>query len=184
MRSFHFDAAGVSRTYLDFYLGFGYIIGVYMLTQAVALWQLASMAKIDPSRVRPLIGSFLLACLVFAFLSWRFIFVVPVVSFIAVAVCLGLAFYAAGERTMSPPHFHPEERYIAVLKGTWWVGAGPKWDRSATTPVPAGSFVVHHPNKIHYDGAKDEELRRLPARQSTLMRMTATKGSSSVSSAA
>ena len=33
--------------------------------------------------------------------------------------------------TMSPPHFHPEERYIAVLKGTWWVGAGPKWDRNA-----------------------------------------------------
>jgi quercetin dioxygenase-like cupin family protein len=59
---------------------------------------------------------------------------------------------------MSPPHFHPETRYIAVLKGTWWVGAGPKWDRQATTPVPAGSFVVHHPNKIHYDGAKDEEV--------------------------
>jgi quercetin dioxygenase-like cupin family protein len=60
--------------------------------------------------------------------------------------------------TMSPPHFHPETRYIVVLKGTWWVGAGPKWDRDATTPVPAGSFVVHHPNKIHYDGAKNEEV--------------------------
>jgi quercetin dioxygenase-like cupin family protein len=60
--------------------------------------------------------------------------------------------------TMSPPHFHPEARYIVVLKGTWWVGAGPKWDRDATTPVPAGSFVIHHPNKVHYDGAKDEEV--------------------------
>jgi quercetin dioxygenase-like cupin family protein len=60
--------------------------------------------------------------------------------------------------TMSPPHFHPEERQIVVLKGTWWVGAGPKWDREATTPLPAGSFVVHHPNQIHYDGAKDEEV--------------------------
>ena len=60
--------------------------------------------------------------------------------------------------TMSAPHFHPEARYIAVLKGTWWVGAGPKWDKEATTPVPAGSFVVHHANKIHYDGAKDEEV--------------------------
>jgi quercetin dioxygenase-like cupin family protein len=60
--------------------------------------------------------------------------------------------------TMSPPHFHPETRYIVVLKGTWWVGAGPKWDRDATTPVPAGSLVVHHPNKIHYDGAKNEDV--------------------------
>ena len=60
--------------------------------------------------------------------------------------------------TMSPPHFHAEERQIVVIKGTWWVGSGPKWDRDATTAVPQGSFVVHHPNEIHYDGAKDEEV--------------------------
>jgi len=97
MRSFHFDAGGVSRTYLDFYLGFGFIIGVYLLAQAIVLWQLASMAKADPIRVRPLIGSFLLASIVAVFLSWRFIFLLPVVSFTLVAVCLGLAFYAAGK---------------------------------------------------------------------------------------
>ena len=59
--------------------------------------------------------------------------------------------------TFSPPHFHPETRYITVLKGTWWVGSGPVFDKEKTTPVPAGSFVVHHPNQIHWDGAKDEE---------------------------
>jgi quercetin dioxygenase-like cupin family protein len=59
--------------------------------------------------------------------------------------------------TFSPPHFHPETRYITVLKGTWWVGSGPKFDKNATTPVPAGSFVIHHPHEIHWDGAKDEE---------------------------
>ena len=98
MRSFHFDAGGVSRTYLDFYLGFGFVIGVYLLMQAVAFWQLASIAKSDALRIRPLIGSFLSASVACAVLSWRFIFVVPVVSFTAVAVCLGLAFYAAGKR--------------------------------------------------------------------------------------
>jgi quercetin dioxygenase-like cupin family protein len=59
---------------------------------------------------------------------------------------------------MSPPHFHPEERHVVVLKGTWWVGSGPRWDRDATTPLPAGSFAVHYAGKIHYDGAKDEEV--------------------------
>jgi len=59
--------------------------------------------------------------------------------------------------TFSRPHFHPETRYITVIKGTWWVGSGPKFDPSATSPVPAGSTVVHHPNQIHWDGAKDEE---------------------------
>jgi len=96
MRSFHFDAAGVSRTYLDFYLGFGFVNGVFLLMQAVVFWQLASIAKTDAFRVRPLIGSFLLANAVSAFLAWRFIFVVPVVSFAAIAACLGLAFYSAG----------------------------------------------------------------------------------------
>ncbi len=60
--------------------------------------------------------------------------------------------------TFSPPHFHPETRYVVVLKGTWWVGAGPRWDREATTPLPAGSFVVHHAGQVHYDGAKQEEV--------------------------
>lgn len=98
MRSFHFDAGGVSRTYLDFYLGFGFITSAYLFAQAVVLWQLASMAKTDQSQVRPLIGSFLLVSVASAFLSWRFIFLLPVVSFTAVAVCLGLAFYTAGKR--------------------------------------------------------------------------------------
>ena len=59
--------------------------------------------------------------------------------------------------TFSAPHFHPETRYIQVIKGTWWVGSGPVRDLNATTPVKAGGFVVHYPNKIHWDGAKDEE---------------------------
>jgi len=97
MRSFHFDALGVSRTYLDFYLGFGFIISIYLLTQAVVLWQLASFAKTAANCVRPLIGTFFLTSLVSAFLAWRYIFLIPVVSFLAIAVCLGLAFYATGK---------------------------------------------------------------------------------------
>ncbi len=60
--------------------------------------------------------------------------------------------------SFSHPHFHPNARYIVVLKGTWWVGAGAGGDRDATTPLPAGSFVVHHGGEVHFDGAKDEEV--------------------------
>jgi hypothetical protein len=97
MRSFHFDAAGVSRSYLDFYLGFGFLDSIYHLMQAVVLWQLASMARFDPIRVRPLVGSFFVASVAAAFVCWKFIFLVPVVSFVAIAICLGLAFHAAGK---------------------------------------------------------------------------------------
>jgi hypothetical protein len=58
---------------------------------------------------------------------------------------------------MSRPHFHPNDRFFVVVSGTWWVGTGPKFDPASTVPVPAGSYVIHYANKIHYDGAKDEE---------------------------
>jgi quercetin dioxygenase-like cupin family protein len=58
---------------------------------------------------------------------------------------------------MSQPHMHPSARYITVISGTWWVGWGPKFDPASTYPVKAGSFVVHHPNQLHYDGAKEAD---------------------------
>ena len=42
----------------------------------------------------------------------------------------------------SRPHFHPHDRFITVLRGTWWVGSGAKFDTDATVPLPAGSFVT------------------------------------------
>lgn len=58
---------------------------------------------------------------------------------------------------MSRPHWHPHDRYITVLSGTWWVGAGPTFDPDKAVPMPAGSFVTHFGRQIHYDGAKDSE---------------------------
>jgi hypothetical protein len=58
---------------------------------------------------------------------------------------------------MSRPHFHPNDRFIYVISGTWWVGWGPKYDPDSTAPMPAGSFVHHFGKQIHYDGAKDQE---------------------------
>jgi len=58
----------------------------------------------------------------------------------------------------SRPHFHPNDRYITVLQGTWWVGSGSKFDPDkGTTPMPAGSFVTHFGKQVHWDGAKDED---------------------------
>jgi hypothetical protein len=58
----------------------------------------------------------------------------------------------------SRPHFHPNDRYIVVLQGTWWVGSGPNFDpANGTVPMPAGSFVTHYAKQVHWDGAKDED---------------------------
>ena len=59
---------------------------------------------------------------------------------------------------MSRPHFHNSDRYFIVVKGTWWVGTGNKFDPDQTVPMRAGTTVTHFANGVHYDGAKDEEV--------------------------
>lgn len=59
---------------------------------------------------------------------------------------------------MSRPHYHPNDRFFAVVSGTWWMGTGEKFEPDHTVPAPAGSYVIHHAGKIHYDGAKDGEV--------------------------
>jgi hypothetical protein len=58
----------------------------------------------------------------------------------------------------SRPHFHPNDRFITVISGTWWVGTGEKYDPDGMKPIPAGSFVTHFGKQVHYDGAKDGEV--------------------------
>jgi quercetin dioxygenase-like cupin family protein len=58
---------------------------------------------------------------------------------------------------MSRPHWHPNDRYITVLKGTWWVGTGNTFAPETTTPLPAGTYITHFGKEVHYDGAKDGE---------------------------
>jgi hypothetical protein len=103
MKSFHFDAEGVTRTYFDFYFGFGLILSVYLFLQAVILWQLAALAKTEALHLRPLLVSFFLASVVSAGLSWKYIFAAPAVSFVVIAAGLGLAFFAASGRKDAQP---------------------------------------------------------------------------------
>ena len=59
---------------------------------------------------------------------------------------------------MSRPHFHPNDRFVMVLSGTWWVGTGAKYDPDSTVPLPPGTFATHYGKQVHYDGAKDEDV--------------------------
>ena len=95
MRSFRFDAEGVTRTYWDFYVGFGLIISVFLLAQAVVLWQLATISKKDPIQVRPILAVLLLSVVANAVLSWKFFFATPMILGLAIASSLGLAIAVA-----------------------------------------------------------------------------------------
>jgi hypothetical protein len=55
---------------------------------------------------------------------------------------------------MSRPHYHPNDWYIIVVSGVWWVGTGSTFDPDSTVALPPGTFVVHYGGEVHYDGAK------------------------------
>src|SRR5215471_2039929 len=73
MTAVRFDTMGANRSYLDFFMGFGWSISVLMLLQTVLLWQLASLARSEPARVRPMIAAFALATLAGGVIAWRVI---------------------------------------------------------------------------------------------------------------
>jgi quercetin dioxygenase-like cupin family protein len=56
----------------------------------------------------------------------------------------------------SRPHSHPNDRYITVLSGTWWINTGTKYNPDTMVPMKPGSFIIHHAGEVHYDGTKDE----------------------------
>jgi hypothetical protein len=42
-------------------------------------------------------------------------------------------------------------------QGKWWVGTGTKFDPDGTVPMPAGTFVTHFGQQVHFDGATEED---------------------------
>ena len=59
---------------------------------------------------------------------------------------------------MTRPHWHPEDRYVIVVAGTWYTGEGDTFEPDKTVPLKTGSFMLHPAKAHHYDGAKDEEV--------------------------
>src|SRR5262245_26287467 len=51
---------------------------------------------------------------------------------------------------MSRPHYHGEDRYATVLKGTWYTGEGDEFAPAKTIPLKPGSFMRHHAGALHY----------------------------------
>ena len=55
------------------------------------------------------------------------------------------------------PHVHNQDRYVTVIKGTWWTDEGDLYRPDKMIPIKTGGFMFHPAGLHHYDGAKDEE---------------------------
>lgn len=95
MRNTHFEVMGVSRTYFDFYMAFGYCLSVAGFMQSILLWQLAGLVATEPARVRAMIAVITVAVVVSGIISWLMIFPVPAYFSLALVAPLVVALVKA-----------------------------------------------------------------------------------------
>ena len=95
MRANRFPVLGVTRSYADFYFGMGLGLTILLTAEALVFWLLASLAKSESARLRPILAVFVAGYLALAVNSWFFFFAPPVIVETLIALCLGMAMMTA-----------------------------------------------------------------------------------------
>jgi hypothetical protein len=98
MRSTHFYVMGFSRTYWDFYVGFGLFVSVFLLLTVVLAWQLGGLPPESLARMRGTAWTFAFGFAGITVLSWKYFFVIPIVFSIAITLCLTAAAWLSTKR--------------------------------------------------------------------------------------
>ena len=91
MQTTQFDVHGVTRTYWDFYVGFGLFVSVLLLFAALVCWQFAGL---DAATLRAMgvLRWALAACFAAnTYLCWRYFFLPPFVFSTVLTILLVLA---------------------------------------------------------------------------------------------
>ena len=97
MRSTHFDILGFSRTYWDFYVGFGLFVTMFLLLAAMLAWQLGGLPANTRALMRGTAWTLALCFAAVTVLSWRYFFIVPIVSSMVITVCLIVAAWLSAQ---------------------------------------------------------------------------------------
>ncbi len=95
MKSNRFFAGG-TRSYWDFYFGYGLLAAAACFVQAILFWQLGTIAAFNGELIRPIVGLFLLANVGHALLVARYFSLYVTIAFdLLIAACLALGYVLA-----------------------------------------------------------------------------------------
>jgi hypothetical protein len=98
MRSIHFDVQGFSRTYWDLFVAAGFSIGVFYFFSAILAWQLGGLPAEILSRMRGTTWAFAVCFAAITVVSWRYLFNLPIIFSMVIALCLTAAAWLSGRR--------------------------------------------------------------------------------------
>ena len=91
MQSIHFDVLGFNRSYWDFFVAAGYSVGIFYLFAAILAWQLGSLPAAVLALMRVTAWAFALCFAAITVVSWKFLFIVPIVFSSTITLCLTAA---------------------------------------------------------------------------------------------
>jgi len=91
MRSIHFDVQGFNRTYWDLFVAAGFSVGVFYLFAAILAWQLGGLPTATLALMRGTAWAFALCFAAITVVSWRYLFILPIIFSIVITACLTAA---------------------------------------------------------------------------------------------
>jgi hypothetical protein len=103
MRSIHFDVQGFNRTYWDLFVAAGFSVGVLYLFAAILAWQLGGLPAANLALMRGTAWAFALCFAAITVVSWRYLFIIPIVFSILITLCLAAAAWLSGKQVPAPP---------------------------------------------------------------------------------
>ena len=91
MRAYHFAIMGSSRTYWEFFFGFGLFLTAALVVVSVLSWQVAMVSEKDAPLAKRLGWPLLGGQVAFAVLSWKYFFLAPALVSSAASLCTAMA---------------------------------------------------------------------------------------------
>ena len=88
MRSIHFAVQGFDRTYWDLFMAAGFSVGVFYLFAAILAWQLGGLRAETLALMRGTTWAFALCFVAITIVSWRYLFILPIVFALVITACL------------------------------------------------------------------------------------------------
>ena len=102
MRSIHFDVQGFNRSYWDLFVAAGFSVGVLYLFAAILAWQLGGLPAATLALMRGTKWAFALCFAIITVVSWRYLFIMPIVFSIVITLCLTAAAWLSGRQVSMP----------------------------------------------------------------------------------
>jgi len=88
MQSIQFDVQGFNRTYWDLFVAAGLSVGVFYVFAAILAWQLGSLPAQTLAQMRSVTWAFAICFSIITVVSWRYLFLVPIVFSLVITLCL------------------------------------------------------------------------------------------------